>query len=149
MKRFNFRLQRVLDIRQKVRELYKLDLAKKASEYNLEIAKINKLKGEKKDAILEMKKTSSIEEKRLLDNYIRSNEEMQKYKMMDVKKKEKPFREALDKYLEKDREVKVLEKLRQRSVEEFRRASLKEDETVVDEIVSNSSSVKLRREVEQ
>lgn len=138
MKKFFFRLQRVLDIKSKFREIQKVDLAKKASEYNIEIMKINKLKQEKKNAILDMKKSLSLEERRILDIYVKSNEEMQKYKMMDAKEKEKPFREALEKYLEKDREVKLLEKLKEKTIENFSKSSLKEEESIIDDFISTN-----------
>ncbi|MFN4245191.1 MAG: hypothetical protein ACK4F9_03460 [Brevinematia bacterium] len=137
MKKFNFRLQKLLEIKQKLRDLQKIDLAKKASEYNLEISKINKLKEEKKKAIIEIKQIREIENRKLYEEYIISNEKMQKYKMMDAKEKEKPFKESLNKYFEKDREAKVLEKLFDKYTEEFRKSSIKEEEKEIDEIFSS------------
>ncbi len=137
MKKFSFRLQKLLDVKRKIRDLQKLDLSKKASEYNLEISKINKLKEEKKNAILEMKRVNNIEERKMYDKYIKSNEDMQKYKMRDAKEKEIPFKEALNKYLEKDKEVKVLEKLFDKSIKEFLKSSLKEEEKEINDIFSS------------
>ncbi|MCX8029773.1 MAG: hypothetical protein N2712_07260 [Brevinematales bacterium] len=137
MKKFNFKLQRILEIKQKLRDLDKQDLSRKASEYNLELSKIRKLQEEKKNAVTEMKNISRIEDLQMFDKYIVSNEKMQEYKRIDALKKEKPFKEAMAKYLEKDREVKILEKLKQKLYQEFLRDSQKEESQEIDEIVLN------------
>ncbi len=136
MRKPRFRLQRVLEVKQKIRDLSKIELGKKASEYNLEVAKIKKLQEEKKKAIDSNKTTSSIFDRVLLDNYIQSNEKMQKYQLMDVKKKEIPFQEALKDYLKKDREVKVLEKLKDKVLKDINLENQREEEKGIDEIVS-------------
>lgn len=136
MRKPRFRLQRVLEVKQKIRDLSKIELGKKASEYNLEVAKIKKLQEEKKKAIDSNRTTSSIFDRVLLDNYIQSNEKMQKYQLMDVKKKEIPFQEALKDYLKKDREVKVLEKLKDKVLKDIILENQREEEKSIDEIVS-------------
>lgn len=138
MRRFRFRLQRVMEIRERLRDMQKLELARRASEYGLELAKMEKLKKEKSLAISKMKASTSLEERQLIDEYIVSNEMMQRYKLKDIEEKEKPFREALGKYLKRDKDVKVLEKLRDRAFGEFIRLSMKEEETAVDDSVSSS-----------
>lgn len=136
MRKPTFRLQRVLEVKQKIRDLSKIELGKKSSEYNLEVAKIKKLQEEKKKAIDSNRTTSSIFDRVLLDNYIQSNEKMQKYQLMDVKKKEIPFQEALKDYLKKDREVKVLEKLKDKVLKDINLENQREEEKGIDEIVS-------------
>lgn len=136
MKRPTFRLQRVLEIKQKIRDLSKIELGKKASEYNLEVSKMRRLQSEKKDAIISMKNTSSIQDRILLDEYVQSNEKMQKYQLQDIKKKEGPFQEALKDYLQKDKEVKVLEKLKEKVIQNINSENQKEEERMIDEIVS-------------
>jgi flagellar FliJ protein len=137
MKKFNFRLQRVLEIKDKIREISKIELSKKASEYNIEVSKLNKLKEEKKNALRDMKNVKDLEILQLMDNYIVSNENLQKYKQIDIKAKEKPFKEALQKYLEKNKEVKVLEKLKENYYNNYIRESLKEEEKNIDDLLSS------------
>ncbi|MGC8964919.1 MAG: flagellar FliJ family protein, partial [Brevinematia bacterium] len=66
-----------------------------------------------------------------------SNENLQKYKQIDIKAKEKPFKEALQKYLEKNKEVKVLEKLKENYYNNYIRESLKEEEKNIDDLLSS------------
>lgn len=134
MRNFSFRLQRILEIKEKMREISKIELSRKASEYNIEVSKLNKLKEEKKNAVMEMKNTKDLTSLQIIDKYLKSNENLQKYKEIDIKQKEKPFKEALQKYFEKDKEVKVLEKLKENYYKEYINKTLKEEEKNIDEI---------------
>ncbi|MCS7299074.1 MAG: flagellar FliJ family protein [Spirochaetia bacterium] len=136
MKRFSFRLQRVLEIKQKQRDIERQNLARKASEYNIEVAKANKLKDEKRNAIEDMKKNPSLENRQFVERYIILNERMQKYQSEDVRRKEVPFREAMSKYLKKDSEVKVIQKLKDKAYDDYSKGLMKEEYSEVDEIIS-------------
>lgn len=136
MKRFSFRLQRVLEIKQKQRDIERQNLARKASEYNIEVAKANKLKDEKRNAIEDMKKNPSLENRQFVERYIILNERMQKYQSEDVRRKEAPFREAMSKYLKKDSEVKVIQKLKDKAYDDYSKGLMREEYSEVDEIIS-------------
>lgn len=136
MKRFSFRLQRVLEIKQKQRDIEKQDLARKASEYNIEVAKAHKLKDEKRSAIEDMKKNPSLENRQFVERYIILNERMQKYQSEDVRRKEVPFREAMSKYLKKDSEVKIIQRLKDKAYDNYSKVLMREEYSEVDEIIS-------------
>lgn len=136
MKRFSFRLQRVLEIKQKQRDIEKQDLARKASEYNIEVAKARKLKDEKRSAIEDMKKNPSLENRQFVERYIILNERMQKYQSEDVRRKEVPFREAMSKYLKKDSEVKIIQRLKDKAYDNYSKVLMREEYSEVDEIIS-------------
>ncbi len=136
MKKFSFRLEKVLKLRDSQREISKIELSKKASEYLSEVNRLNELKRSKLDVVSEIsKRDTSFEYRQLAESYIVSNEKLQKLQLEDVKKKERPYTEALKDYIEKDVNVKVLEKYKEKLFNEYNREVLKEEQKVVDDII--------------
>jgi flagellar FliJ protein len=138
MRRFNFRLQKIMDIREKLKEIKKIELSKRAQEYNIEVMKLNNLKGKKEQTIYEMKQKITNGDFSMIDfydKYIDSNNKLQRYQLESIKEKEKPFKKALNEYLEKDREVKVLKNYKEKLYKDYTRDVINEEQKIMDDLI--------------
>jgi len=138
MKRFSFRLQKIMDIREKLKEIKKIELSKRAQEYNIEVMKLNNLKGKKEQTIYEMKQKITNGDFSMIDfynKYIDSNNKLQRYQLESIKEKEKPFKKALNEYLEKDKEVKVLKNYKEKLYKDYTRDVINEEQKIMDDLI--------------
>jgi flagellar FliJ protein len=138
MRKFEFRLQKVLEIKQKLREIKKIELSKKAQEYNKEVMKLNDLKDRKERTIKEMKEKVASGDFSMIDfydKYINTNNKLQSFQLENIKLKEEPFKKALSEYLQKDREVKALENYKERLYSDYVKGVINEEQKMIDDIV--------------
>jgi|GEM_PF-1180666 len=138
MRRFNFRLQKIMDIREKLKEIKKIELSKRAQEYNIEVMKLNNLKGKKEQTIYEMKQKITNGDFSMIDfydKYIDSNNKLQRYQLESIREKEKPFKKALNEYLEKDKEVKVLKNYKEKLYKDYTRDVINEEQKIMDDLI--------------
>ncbi len=138
MRKFEFRLQKVLEIKQKLREIKKIELSKKAQEYSKEVMKLNDLKSNKERVIREMKGKVASGDFSMIDfydKYINANNKLQSLQIENIKLKEEPFKKALNEYIQKDREVKALENYRERLYSEYVRNVINEEQRMIDDVV--------------
>jgi flagellar FliJ protein len=138
MRRFNFRLQKIMDIREKLKEIKKIELSKRAQEYNIEVMKLNNLKGKKEQTIYEMKQKITNGNFSMIDfydKYIDSNNKLQRYQLESIREKEKPFKKALNEYLEKDKEVKVLKNYKEKLYKDYTRDVINEEQKIMDDLI--------------
>jgi flagellar FliJ protein len=138
MRKFEFRLQKVLEIKQKLREIKKIELSKKAQEYNKEVMKLNDLKDRKERTIKEMKEKVASGDFSMIDfydKYINTNNKLQSFQLENIRLKEEPFKKALSEYLQKDREVKALENYKERLYSDYVKGVINEEQKMIDDIV--------------
>jgi len=138
MRKFEFKLQKVLEIKQKLREIKKIELSKKAQEYNKEVMKLNDLKDRKERTIKEMKEKVASGDFSMIgfyDEYINTNNKLQSFQLENIRLKEEPFKKALSEYLQKDREVKALENYKERLYSEYVKGVINEEQKMIDDIV--------------
>jgi len=138
MRKFEFRLQKVLEVKQKLREIKKIELSKKAQEYNKEVMKLNDLKDRKKRTIKEMKEKVASGDFSMIDfydKYINTNNKLQSFQLENIRLKEEPFKKALSEYLQKDRELKALENYKERLYSDYVKGVINEEQKMIDDIV--------------
>jgi len=138
MRKFEFRLQKVLEVKQKLREIKKIELSKKAQEYNKEMMKLNDLKDRKKRTIKEMKEKVASGDFSMIDfydKYINTNNKLQSFQLENIRLKEEPFKKALSEYLQKDRELKALENYKERLYSDYVKGVINEEQKMIDDIV--------------
>lgn len=138
MRKFEFRLQKVLEVKQKLREIKKIELSKKAQEYNKEVMKLNDLKDRKERTIKEMKEKVASGDFSMIDfydKYINTNNKLQSFQLENMRLKEEPFKKALSEYLQKDREVKALENYKERLYSDYVKGVINEEQKMIDDIV--------------
>jgi flagellar FliJ protein len=145
MRKFEFRLQKVLEIKQKLREIKKIELSKKAQEYNKEVMKLNDLKDRKERTIKEMKEKVASGDFSMIDfydKYINTNNKLQSFQLENIRLKEEPFKKALSEYLQKDREVKALENYKERLYSDYVKGVINEEQKMIDDIVGGRRNEK-------
>jgi len=145
MRKFEFRLQKVLEVKQKLREIKKIELSKKAQEYNKEVMKLNDLKDRKERTIKEMKEKLASGDFSMIDfydKYINTNNKLQSFQLENIKLKEEPFKKALSEYLQKDREVKALENYKERLYSDYVKDVINEEQKMIDDIVGGRKNEK-------
>jgi len=127
-----------MDIREKLKEIKKIELSKRAQEYNIEVMKLNNLKGKKEQTIYEMKQKITNGDFSMIDfydKYIDSNNKLQRYQLESIREKEKPFKKALNEYLEKDKEVKVLKNYKEKLYKDYTRDVINEEQKIMDDLI--------------
>jgi flagellar protein FliJ len=145
MRKFEFRLQKVLEVKQKLREIKKIELSKKAQEYNKEVMKLNDLKDRKERTIKEMKEKVASGDFSMIDfydKYINTNNKLQSFQLENIRLKEEPFKKALSEYLQKDREVKALENYKERLYSDYVKSVINEEQKMIDDIVGGRRNEK-------
>jgi flagellar export protein FliJ len=145
MRKFEFRLKKVLEIKQKLREIKKIELSKKAQEYNKEVMKLNDLKDRKETTIKEMKEKVASGDFSMIDfydKYINTNNKLQSFQLENIRLKEEPFKKALSEYLQKDREVKALENYKERLYSDYVKGVINEEQKMIDDIVGGRRNEK-------
>jgi flagellar FliJ protein len=145
MRKFEFRLQKVLEVKQKLREIKKIELSKKAQEYNKEVMKLNDLKDRKERTIKEMKEKVASGDFSMIDfydKYINTNNKLQSFQLENIRLKEEPFKKALSEYLQKDREVKALENYKERLYSDYVKDVINEEQKMIDDIVGGRRNEK-------
>jgi len=140
MKRFDFKLQKLLEIRQKKEDLQKIKLAKASGEYQFELSKIGKIKNNLKDfkkSIFSDRNKISSENLRLLG--FLSNKAfvaIESLKPIIEDKKNKMDKE-LQIYLELKKQKRVVEVLKEKQYQQYLEESAKEEQKILDDVAKD------------
>ncbi|WP_276206987.1 flagellar export protein FliJ [Natranaerobius trueperi] len=142
MKKFHFSLDRVLRVKE-INEDKKKDEFQRAQKYKDQIEKqLNELKQSKESIIKELNDTQKnpvqIQYLKTYHNYLSSLDEQitnQSYKLQIAEKELKHVRQE---WIDAKQEKRVLEKLKERHYQEFRKESLKQEQKVLDEMTVQS-----------
>lgn len=142
MRPFQFRLQTKLDLssreEQQIREELELCLMKR-DQIQRELDEIRLKLGEIEDAMKElMVKGFSLDEFLIMKNYLPILREMLFNKEMELKRAEAAIVETRNQLLEKMKERKILEKLREKEWASYQLEMNREEQKIIDELAINS-----------
>ncbi|HHZ01805.1 MAG TPA: hypothetical protein GX396_02535 [Tissierellia bacterium] len=146
MKKFNFSLQKVLEIKEQLLENLKIELSNLNTEYkNIELA-IKKLQGkfyevEKEYTEKTFKSISpgEISYYKLLMNSILKQIEDNEEKRKIILKKIAAKRQEI---INMNMEISSLEKLREKELEKYKKEYMKKEEIFIEEFVSNKNTAR-------
>jgi flagellar FliJ protein len=133
MKRFNFRLQRVLDIRERFRDEMRQELVQKNFERDQEQRTLEDLDHEFLRSKVADGGTYSAGELVLVGAYSLRLKEAIEEQRLRVAAAEKAAEEARERYIEASKEAQALEKLKEKRHQEYVEETLKEEGNQLDE----------------
>jgi flagellar export protein FliJ len=134
MKRFNFRLQRVLEIRERFRDEMRQELVQRNFEHDRERNILEHLDQEFLRAKVEEGGTYSASEMVLVGDYSTRLQEQIEQQRARVLAAEQAAEEARERYIEASKESQALEKLKEKRRQEYVEQALKEEGAQLDEI---------------
>jgi flagellar FliJ protein len=134
MKRFKFRLQRVLDVRAQIRDEARQELVRRNNERDHELSVLRYLEQEYLNNALVDGGTYSASDLLAKGVYSERLEVAIEHQQVVVQQAIAKAEEALDVYIEASKEAKAIEMLREKKLEEFKEEVLKEEAAVLDEI---------------
>lgn len=134
MRRFSFRLQRVLDIREQIRDELRQELVRKNHERDDELQVLARLEQESLQIKIEEGGTYSASELVMFGAYSVRLKQLMEQQQQRVAAAIKQVEEAKERYIEASKEAKALEMLRQKRREEYTEQQLKEDGRQLDEL---------------
>lgn len=145
MDKFNFRLDKVLDYRTKIEEVKKIEfgnakirLDKEMSIFNNMIDHKNKINSERNQVI---SKTTINELKNYNDYLFKIKDKLMEQKI-SVKKAQDDTQLAREKLVDSSKNKKILENLKDRDYKKYLYNIKREEDKIIDQIVSYKSSVK-------
>lgn len=134
MQRFSFRLQRVLDIREQIRDELRQELVRKNYERDDELQVLARLEQESLQIKIEEGGTYSASELVMFGAYSVRLKQLMEQQQQRVAAAIKQVEEVKERYIEASKEAKALEMLRQKRREEYTEQQLKEDGRQLDEL---------------
>jgi len=137
MKKFSFRLQKLLDIRQKKEDEQKVRLAKAIGDYQLEVKKKEKMLNNIKEYRKKLKTESNeitIDDLKYLDKLTINTYNALKKQDIIINEKKQKMDEQIDIYNKLKKEKKVVEKLKEIAIKKYNEESNKEEQLINDEI---------------
>lgn len=134
MRRFSFRLQRVLDIREQFRDELRQELVRKNHERDEELQVLARLEQESLQIKIEEGGTYSASELVMFGAYSVRLKQLMEQQQQRVAAAIKQVEEAKERYIEASKEAKALEMLRQKRREEYTEQQLKEEGRQLDEL---------------
>ena len=139
MKKFEFKLQRLLEIRQKQEDNQKIELAKASGAYQLEANKkikildnIHELRQKIKDS-----KNMSLDTMRAYDILIQNSDTAINEVEREMEKKRLVMEEELKKYTELKQKRRAVEILKEKAIKEYNIKAQKEETNRLNEIGKN------------
>lgn len=136
MKTFNFKLNKVLEVRQ-IEEEQVQHLLVKAQKVAREIEEnIEYLEGKQNDLYQYLREKSNLQldETLLYRNFIKQNRDSIENKKEDLKAQRDIVKERKVEYLEKRRKREVLEKLKEKKYKVFQKNALQKEQKEIDEL---------------
>lgn len=134
MRRFRFRLQRILDVRIQIRDQARQELVRYNAERDHQSSILAYLENEYAQLRVEEGGTYSASELMIRGAYAeRLTIEIERQRVVVAKAIEEAER-ALDRYIEASRDAKALETLREKKLQEYQEQSLKEEGAMLDEL---------------
>lgn len=140
MKKYDFKLETVLSLRENIEKEWEAKLGRANRECQKIIDRIDKHKKNIADSKLKRVDVSQFQVKCLYED--RLNYQI-KLEMEELHKKELERDKIKDVYLQKSIERKVIDKLKDKSLKRYHKEALKEETLIIDEI-NNSSLIRNR-----
>lgn len=143
MKRFRFRLQRILELREQIRDEARQELVRKNAERDHEISVLTYLEDEFERNSLVEGGTYSASEVVARGDYGERLSVAIAHQKPVVAKAIEAAQVAQDRYIEVSKEAKAMEMLKDKKLQEFKEQILKEEGTLLDELAIQQT---IRRE---
>ncbi|MGA1192052.1 MAG: flagellar export protein FliJ [Bdellovibrionota bacterium] len=140
MKRFKFRLQRVLDVRAQFRDEARQELVRRNAERDHELSVLRHLEQEYLQNAIVDGGTYSASDLLAKGIYSERLEKAIEHQEVVVQQAKNKAQEALEAYIEASKEAKAIEMLREKKLTEFNEQVLKEEADVLDEIALQKCS---------
>jgi flagellar FliJ protein len=134
MKRFRFRLQRVLDVRDRVRDEARQELVAKNAARDEAVRVLGDLQAELLRERLQEGGTYSASDLLLMRDFQERLAEAIEQQQVLVQKAEAEAEQAREAYVAASKDVKSIEKLKEKRIEEYTEAVLKEEGAELDEL---------------
>jgi len=140
MKRFTFRLQRILELREAKEKAALADLGREQQKLNQEHVKLNLFRGEETSQIVEMR--SSREQpfqvwmQSVNSQYLHRLGRVIEFQTQRVFAQSQNVEHARVTYFDKRKDTRVLEQLREKKHEEWTADTLREEGNILDEVGS-------------
>lgn len=141
MKKFEFKMQKLLEIRAKKEDLEKIELAKASGAYQLEVNKKEKILNNVK----EFSKSMAADKEHLSINQMHAYDAMAKNADLAIHKldivieeKRKVMQEHIDRYSSAKKDKRAVEIIKEKSYERYLDAANKEEQKEMDEMGKNS-----------
>jgi flagellar FliJ protein len=134
MKRFKFRLRRVLDMRVQIRDKARQELVRRNNERDHEISVLACLEEEYRRVTIEAGGMYSASEIVLFGAYGERLEVAIKNQKLVVAKAIEAAQVAQERYVEASQDAKALEMLREKKLKEYNDESLRQEGAVLDEL---------------
>lgn len=139
MKRFQFKLEKLLELRNYGEREAQIALAHAIGELNRIENEIKSIAAKRLDAVsLRFKTGSSAEEMRYTDLYILRLDRTAEKLLEEAAKAELNVSEARDIFLEASKEKKILVKLKEKKEKDYKKFMLSEEDKAIDEIANNA-----------
>ena len=134
MKKFKFRLERVLNYREAIREEKKTELAKKNAELNERVSKLEMLEEAflKNEAALD--ESGNVSLLRIAGLYAARLKSEIANQIVSIEEAQEEVEVARIEYIEAAKDAKTLDTLKQKKLEEYKEYIAKEDEKFLDEM---------------
>lgn len=134
MKRFAFRLQRILDLRERIRDERRQELVARRAEYEQQMAILLDIERELSRDFVEAAGTYSASGFLLAGAYVARLRAKRVEQQSRVSAAEQAMEQARMLYIEASRDAQALERLKERRKEEHLEASLREEGQMLDEV---------------
>ncbi|NPV38210.1 MAG: hypothetical protein HPY78_02920 [Brevinematales bacterium] len=141
MKRFTFRLQKLLEIRQKKEDQQKIVLAKASGEYQKELRKHqtiqeneHNLREKVKEEIKQNPKSLDLGKLKWLDYYGWQSKKIEGDILREIDKKRQAMEKELALYTKFRQEKRAVEILKEKAWQAHQEATLKEEQQILDEL---------------
>lgn len=136
MKKFNFKLETVLSLRENIEKQWEAKLGKANSECQLIQNKIDSYKEQIKESKLTSVEVGQFQVKCLYEDRLNYQINLERKVLMEKEAERDKIKEV---YLKKSIDKKIIEKLKDKSVKKYHKEYLKEDSLIIDEINSAST----------
>ncbi len=137
MKKFDFKLQKLLEIRQKKEDQERVELAKASGAYQFVLNKKEKILSNVRITLDNLKKNKnnlSLKELQDYDRLVRNSENSIRVIDVEIEAKRRVMQEHIDKYAALKRERRVVETLRDKALKKYEFESNREEQKETDEI---------------
>ncbi len=137
MKKFEFKLQKLLEIRQKKEDQEKIELSKASGAYQFVLNKKEKILSNVQKMLDELKKNKNnllLKDLQEYDRLVKNSEASVAMLEDEIEEKRKIMQEHIDKYSALKRERKVVETLKEKALIRYELEAGREEQKETDEI---------------
>ena len=142
MKRFRFRLQRILDIRDQIRDELRQELGRRNQELTQQESVLRGLEDELRGLQVTQDGIITASELMLTGAYALRVQQLIEGQIVKVEEARLAVVEARERYIQANKDAKALEMLKDKKREEYQQELLKEEINQLDEVASQRAGAK-------